>query len=108
VIPSALEYKKELLNSVLNSKSVGVDFGIEKELLTLLDQALQKVYSENANLKRSLDSVDLDNHVHAAKEIAEKIMPVSETLAGYSNDLEELIPDNLWVLPKYREMLFLR
>ncbi len=108
VVPSALEYKAELLASVNASKQAGVDFSIEKELLSMLDQTFQKVYSECSNLKRALETVDLDEHVTAAAKFAEQLMPMSESLANQCNELEELIPDHLWSLPKYREMLFLR
>ena len=108
VVPSALEYKSELVASINTSKQAGVDYSIEKELLSFLDQTFQKVYSECSNLKRALEAVDLDQHVAAAAKFAEQLMPMSESLANQCNELEELIPDHLWSLPKYREMLFLR
>lgn len=108
VIPSALNYKKDLLNSINSAKQANADFSIEKELLTFLDQTLQKVYSECSNLKRSLEATDLDDHIAAATSFATKLLPQSEQLAMVANELEELIPDALWSLPKYREMLFLR
>tara|TARA_R110000868_G_scaffold202649_1_gene450338 strand:+ start:3213 stop:5408 length:2196 start_codon:yes stop_codon:yes gene_type:complete len=108
VIPSALEYKSELVASINASKQAGVDFSIEKELLSFLDQTFQKVYSECSNLKRALETVDLDQHETAASKFAEQLMPMSDSLANQCNELEELIPDHHWCLPKYREMLFLR
>ena len=108
VLPSAIAYKKELMDAVLTAKGAGVEAATEKKLLRTLDLALEKLYDECTNLKNALEGTDLDNHVAAAKSFAEQLLPQSENVAAVANELEELIPDNLWALPKYREMLFLR
>jgi hypothetical protein len=35
-------------------------------------------------------------------------MPISISIASVCNELEELIPNNIYRLPKYYDMLFLR
>ena len=39
---------------------------------------------------------------------ATKVLPLSEELSNKSNQLEEFIPDELWDLPTFLEMLFVR
>lgn len=108
VLPSAILYKKQLMDAVTSAKSAGVEASAEKKLLKTLDLAMEKLYDDCTNLRNSLEAADIDNHVAAAKLFAEQLLPQSEKVADVSNEVEELIPDSLWALPKYREMLFLR
>lgn len=108
VLPSAIQYKKQLMDSVTASKAAGVEASAEKKLLKSLDLAMEKLYDETTNLRNALNSADLDNHEATAKLFAEQLLPQSETVAAVSHEVEELIPDAYWSLPKYREMLFLR
>jgi len=39
--------------------------------------------------------------------LAEKVLPAMESLRHYSDEIEGQVSDELWLLPKYREMLFL-
>ena len=43
-----------------------------------------------------------------AEKIALELMNVSTTMATICNELEELIPNQFYSLPKYYDMLFLR
>ena len=45
--------------------------------------------------------------VHAeAKAFVSKVIPAQEALRGVVDELETLVADDLWPLPKYRELLF--
>lgn len=54
----------------------------------------------------------LANKITDAEERAfaycEKVFPYFEKLRYHINKLELLIDDEIWPLPKYREMLFIR
>ncbi len=108
VMPSAIAYKKQLAETIALQKQIGVEAAAEKKIIKTLDLALEKLYDQCANLKIALESADLEKHAQTAKNFAEFLLPQSEGLAMAANELEELIPDGLWALPKYREMLFLR
>ena len=63
------------------------------------------------------DAVDeLERAVHGAHEAREvsdearifvkKVIPAQNTLREVADELETLVADDLWPLPKYRELLF--
>lgn len=108
IMPSAITYKKQLADTITSQKAVGIDAAAEKKIIKNVDLALEKLYDQCSNLKIALESADFDNHEVTAKNFAELLLPQSEALAEAANELEEMIPDGLWALPKYREMLFLR
>ncbi|MBY0457571.1 MAG: glutamine synthetase type III, partial [Gemmataceae bacterium] len=60
---------------------------------------------------------DLDhaaNHEHAgdpyhhAKAVRETVIPKMEALRALGDALETMVADDLWPLPTYREMLFIK
>ena len=45
--------------------------------------------------------------VHAeAKAFCDKVIPAQDALREVADELETLVDDDLWPLPKYRELLF--
>ena len=43
-----------------------------------------------------------------ARAYHDTVAPKLEELRSYIDDLEEVVDDSLWPLPKYRELLFIR
>ena len=69
-----------------------------------------------ADMKRAIDSLlaiqeDLEGSDHGETERAyayrEKVIPAMDAVRERCDLLERLVSDNLWPLPKYREMLFI-
>jgi len=50
---------------------------------------------------------DADGIEEQAKKLANEVMPAMLEIREFADKLEEVIADELWPLPKYREMLFL-
>ena len=44
----------------------------------------------------------------AAKAYCDKVRPLFDTIRNEIDALELLVDDNIWPLPKYREILFIR
>ncbi len=66
---------------------------------------------------RLSDAIDeLEHAQHAAHEatdvhdearaFVDRVIPTQEVLRNFVDELETLVPDDLWPLPKYRELLF--
>ena len=41
-----------------------------------------------------------------ARAFCDKVIPAQEALRAVADELETLVADDLWPLPKYRELLF--
>jgi hypothetical protein len=69
-----------------------------------LSESLQAILEK---LQDALNE-DLDSTQEQANFIRDVLLPAMNTARTISDELEELIPDDIWMLPSYTEMLFIR
>ncbi|MGO9958922.1 MAG: glutamine synthetase III [Solirubrobacteraceae bacterium] len=92
-----------------------------RHLALLLSAQLPELASETEALVsefvdsiRALESVNLEeNQPHEdvmehAKYMRDKTIPAMDTVRGTADRLEKVVADDLWPLPKYSEMLFIK
>jgi len=106
IFPAAVRYQSELAAACANLKAIGKEYGT-----TTLDQltdnlrAMQKVTYE---LQGFMDA-DKGASAHAqATYFCETILPAMLEVRKHGDLLESIIADDLWSLPSYQEMLFIR
>ena len=107
ILPAGIQYQLTLANSVLAAKAAGVS--------APQTGLLEKVSTQLSALQKKRDALERQWHVAEQKETEDAkaqayAMDVSSTmqeLRQASDELEAIIADDLWPLPKYREMLFL-
>jgi glutamine synthetase len=107
VIPSALEYKKLLAHILKNQKEIGVASNFEMDAYKRVSMKVDEIHEKSTTLSKELHA-DHNDHQKFAERIANELMPISISIASVCNELEELIPNNIYRLPKYYDMLFLR
>jgi glutamine synthetase type III len=107
VIPSGLDYKNVLAKVIKNQTVIGVSSQFEIDSFKKVSSKIDEVYALSQNLTKELNGHHLDHQKYAEK-IASELMSVSSTMANICNELEELIPNQFYNLPKYYDMLFLR
>jgi len=110
IIPAALAYQRQLVDSVQGMKAIGL--GAEAE--TLIETI--KEISERVNfIKKAVTDMvearkranDVDAH-HKAVAYCDEVKPYFETIRYHVDKLELITPDDLWPFAKYRELLFVR
>jgi len=115
IIPIATRYQSILLDNVNKMKTV---FSKEEaEKMCQLDLQLIKEIAERVNTIKS----DVDNMIEARKranviECEEEkantyhdaVLPFFDKIRYQVDKLEMIIDDEMWPLPKYRELLFIR
>jgi glutamine synthetase len=107
VIPSTVTYKKDLTTVAASTKHLGIDNTVEETLLKKLATHMVDLYNNTEKLDEALKALGSDEEANS-KKIATELFPLSEKIANSSNHIEELVPDTLWTLPKYIDMLFLK
>ena len=109
IIPVASKYEAVLLDKAYKMKELGIKFDNALELI-------KDIQRNTAKLQRLVyDMVEARKVANRIESQREKAMLYHDTVAVYFDqirdcidEMEEVIDDQLWPLPKYRELLFIR
>ncbi|MBI2763975.1 MAG: glutamine synthetase III [Chloroflexi bacterium] len=99
ILPAAVRYLGELAAASLSRGAAAV----AERVATLTD-----------GLVDAIDALELAHHTaHATKSvqaearaIVDSVIPAQDALRAVADELETVVADELWPLPKYRELLF--
>jgi len=107
ILPAALKYQKDVGESVAAVKNAG---GSVKEAKRLLDRVSGLVDELRQRTDRLADA--LDEHAPSAEKHAkfmrDTVVPAMTALRETGDQIELVVPHELWPLPTYREMLFIK
>jgi glutamine synthetase len=111
VMPAAAAYQKTLAKAIISTKEVlgsAAVMSAQTEILKKVVDLVNNIYNLN---KEILAKVDAANAVHdeakKADTLCSKVKPKMDELREYVDELENLVDDELWPLPKFWEMLFI-
>ncbi len=113
IIPVAISYQEQLLGVVKGMKELSDIFPADtlKEEIKILQSVSEKIVKLKkgcAELEAKLKEVEkLDSLSKAAKFFSDHIADLLEDIRIPADELEKIVPDALWPLPKYSEMLFI-
>jgi glutamine synthetase len=107
ILPAALEYTKQVGQAVAAARAGGAPSKQGKALLATLVKLTDKLKGTSDALARALEHGGANTHAHA-KYFRDKVIPLMVTLREAGDALELNIPHELWPLPTYREMLFIK
>lgn len=107
VLPSIFNFKATLGNVIKTQKDIGFESSVESALYKKVNYTTETLFNRVENLSNGMKELPADDQ-KKSKVIAETLMPLSEEIAHLCNELEEIVPDSMWTLPKYFDMLFLR
>jgi glutamine synthetase len=108
ILPAAYRYQAELGNAVAALKAAGA---AAKETRHALDTICRLTDDCKANVDRLQAALDHENSGTAeqhARYFRDKVIPAMNALREAGDNLECNVPNDLWPLPTYREMLFIR
>ncbi|MDP2175107.1 MAG: glutamine synthetase III [Bacteroidota bacterium] len=112
VIPSAVEYQKKLVDSIEGLLRIGHTKAECKAMLDLtkeISKNINAIWSNNAKMTEERRKANLIDHADKkAKAYCDKVKPYFDTIRESADKLEELIGNDVWKLPKYRDLLFLK
>jgi glutamine synthetase len=107
ILPAAYQYASLLAQGVAAAKAAGIN-AAQTEPLNKLNQVLGAAQTELKKLERITASIlATENEEEKASKIASELKPQMEALRDQCDALENMVADDFWPLPKYREMLML-
>jgi glutamine synthetase len=112
VIPAAIAYQRNLAESVDAMKDAGLTKSDTEVHVGLIKEISGHIKTIHTNVKKLQAELDKAHHAGSAHEsalaICKKVKPLFDPIRDASDSLEYLVDDELWKLPKYREMLFVK
>jgi glutamine synthetase len=108
ILPAALKFQKEVAESVAAAKAAGAatPAGVET-LSTVVSTINQLTHAITGLEKAESNHVEADAYQHA-KYMREQVIPAMQEVRKAADTLETIVSDDLWPLPTYREMLFMK
>ena len=105
IFPAAMRYQGELATTCANLKAAGHDY----QMVTLEDvtaklRSMQKAANE---LEKLLDH-EAASVLEEARHMCDAILPAMNDVRKWADSLETIVADDLWSLPSYQEMLFIK
>lgn len=112
VVPVALDYMNKLIANIKGLKEVGVAATAAKAQKEIVSEIATHVNTIKVAVDKMNAARDKAHHAksnaEASKNYCDKVKPYFDEIRNSVDTLETLVDDNLWTLPKYREMLFIR
>jgi glutamine synthetase len=106
IYPAAISYLSELSHASVSVADLGIelDSGITKEVAEHTNGLLATI----AKLEAAVIKHDFANSEAHMRHSADVLCPLMAEVRTHVDALELLVADELWPLPKYQEMLFIK
>ena len=104
IFPAAVRYQGELAQTCAHLKAIGYEFDTDTlDKVTRLVKDLQDSTARLEALKK-----DKGEGLAEAKRARDTVLPAMLEVRAAADALEAVVADDLWSLPTYQEMLFIR
>ncbi|MGP1272547.1 MAG: glutamine synthetase III family protein [Phycisphaerales bacterium] len=107
IIPASMQHQQRCANAIAAAESVGVDAGHQRADLDQFVATLEKFSASVRDLEGAISGVPED----AAKATAytrDRLKPAMATTRSLGDRLEGQVSADLWPLPTYRDMLYIK
>ncbi len=108
VYPAAVRYLKQLADTAEEVKDLGLDASGAIDMLKTVNDALNRLSDALAKLKKVQEKSHNESVLKHAKYMQENVIPAMNAVRDAVDFLERYVADDLWPLPVYREMLFVK
>jgi len=108
IVPSGLEYQKQVAQSVAAVKSAGGKSVEGKKILDKLTKLTDQLKANTDKLEKVLGHEGNGSAEKHAKYFRDVVIPAMNKVREAADELECIIPHEMWPLATYREMLFIK
>jgi len=111
IIPAAVTYQQRLASAINETKEAlggAVVLPAEKEMLKNISDLINKIYATNKEIMAKIEAADaVDDEQKKAEMLCAKVKTKMNELREYVDELEVLVDEEIWPVPKFWEMLFI-
>ena len=108
ILPAAYRFQGQLAESVAALKAAGSAAREPKKLLDTVSRLVDDAKGRVDALQALLEHESNGHAEKHARFFRDKVVPAMVALREAADGLESLVPQDLWPLPTYREMLFIK
>lgn len=108
ILPAAVRYLDELLAIAERAAAVGVQTTGVLRLIVEVDSMIDELDAAIRALAAGNAELGGDDVRSKASHMCDQILPAMAAVREVVDRLERVVPDDLWPLPRYREMLFVK
>ena len=112
IVPAAVAYQERLARGLQSQQALGIPAKVLKPQIDLATELAERIGIILTTVNAMVDARRKANKLEDARSMAvaycENVKPFFDTIRYHSDKLELRIDDELWPLPKYRELLFLK
>ena len=108
ILPAAYRFQGSLAQTVSAVKAAGASAKESRKALDEVTKLLDQCRIRTVALQKLLEHEGNGDPVKHAKYFRDKVIPAMEALRDAGDALETVVPQDLWPLPTYREMLFVK
>ena len=116
IIPVAVRYQSLLLDNITKLKETFGGYPEYDDMSEEPRRLVRKIAGHICSVTRMVDEMvearKVANKIESEREKAityhDKIVPMLEAIRYHIDKLELVVDDQIWTLPKYRELLFIR
>jgi len=115
IIPPAIKHQNILIENVKGLKEIFLDTDFNKcasnsiDTIKLISEHISEIARMNQEMLEERKKANLlENNILKAQAYSQNIKPYLENIRYHVDKLELIVDNELWPLPKYRELLFTR
>jgi len=115
IVPVAIEYQTKLIDNAYKMKSLFSEeeaTALSAENLAIIKEIAKHTAYIKEHVDKMVDARRVANKIASEREKAiayhDTIAPMLEEIRNHIDSLELIVDDQMWTLPKYRELLFIR
>jgi glutamine synthetase len=106
IYPAAMRYQGELAATCANMKAIDMEY--KAVTLNQLTEKLRAMQQAVLALEQLLDAAPMKEHPEEARYCCDKLLSAMNEVRRWADSLENIVADDLWALPSYQEMLFIK
>jgi glutamine synthetase len=106
ILPAALSYQSQLAQLAINLKAI--DKPADTSLLDHVIKTTGELSAGISELEHALSHESEGETIDHAKHYRDAVLPAMLKVRAAADELEGIVSDELWPLPTYQEMLFIK
>lgn len=106
IFPAAVRYQNELATTCTNLKQVGIEF--DTDTLDAVTALVKELQDSIGTLEHAMADENAECPEAEARHQCDVILPAMLAVREAVDQLEGIVADDMWPLPTYQEMLFIK